>query len=79
MSSASIWTSLKDLFQSYTWILENISSPNCIQCLIIISAGFTFLMIRNLIIMCCTTAKGTTYSLIIINTDKRQVDKQDTL
>jgi hypothetical protein len=64
-------------FQSYNWVLESVSSPNCALNLIIrISAGITFLLVRSLTIMHCTTVEGTTYSLIVISTDKKQVNMQ---
>jgi hypothetical protein len=38
-----------------------------------IAAGFMFSLVRNLMIMHCATAKGTTSSLILITTDRKQV------
>jgi hypothetical protein len=60
--------------QSYTWVLESVSLPNCAFSLIRISAGFTFSLIINLATMCYTTAEGATCSLIMITADKIQVD-----
>jgi hypothetical protein len=65
--------SLNDLIQLYSWVLESVSSSNYALSLYKPSAGFTFSLVRNLT-MRCATAEGTTCSLIVISTDKKQVD-----
>jgi hypothetical protein len=70
-----VWRS-NYLLQSCTWVLKSVSLLNCALSLIRISAGFTFSVVSNLTIMCCTTTKGTTCSLIVITTDKKQADMQ---
>jgi len=66
MISTSVRPSLSDLLQSYSWVLESVSSPNCAMSLIRIWAGFTFSLVRNLIVMPYATAEGTTCSRIAI-------------
>jgi hypothetical protein len=72
--STSVRPSLNDLLQSYTWVLESVSSPNCAENLQI-SVRFTFLLVRN-VIMRFATAEGTTCSLIAITTDLYQIHMQ---
>jgi hypothetical protein len=55
---------------------ESVSSPNYALSLITILAGFTFCFVRNVTKMRCTTAKGPICSLIMITTDKTQVNRQ---
>jgi hypothetical protein len=76
MFSTPVWPTLNDLLQSYIQVLQSISSPNCTTSLVRISAYLAFSLVRNLTTMCCTTAKGTTCSLSMITTDKKQVDMQ---
>jgi len=76
MFSTSVRPSLNDLLQSYIWVLENVSSPNCALNLFRMSAGFTFSLVINWIVMRCATAKGTTCSFIVISANKKQVDSQ---
>jgi hypothetical protein len=76
MFSTSVWPSLNYLLQSQTCVLDSISSPNYDLSLARISVGFTFMMVRNVTILCCARAKGTTCSLIMITTDKKQADMQ---
>jgi hypothetical protein len=74
MFSTSVLPSLNDILQSYTWILESVSSPNCALILFRISASFTFSLTRNLVVVvvvvCYATAEGATCSLVI-TTDKK--------
>jgi len=49
------------------WVIESISSSNYALCLIRISAGFAFLLVRNSPIM-----HSAIYSLIVITADKRR-------
>jgi hypothetical protein len=57
MFSTSLWPYLDDLLQSYMWVLDSISSLNCVLSLVTISAGFTYLLVRNLTTMCFATAE----------------------
>jgi len=75
MFSTSVRPPLNDLLQSYIWILENVSSPNCALGLFRIS-GFTFSLVRNLTVMRCTTTEGTSCSLYVTTSDIKQVDTQ---
>jgi len=68
--------SLIDLFQSYIWILESVSSSNSALSLIRVSAGFILSLVRNLTIVLCVTPEGTTCSVSVITTDKKQEDSQ---
>jgi hypothetical protein len=66
MFLTSVGLSLNDFLQSYALVLENILSLNCACSLFRISVGFMFSLVRNLTIILCTRAEGTT--------DKKQVD-----
>jgi len=48
MLSTSVWPSLNNLLQSYTCVFGSISPSNCALSLVRISAGFMFLLLRNL-------------------------------
>jgi hypothetical protein len=76
MFSTFFRSSLNDLLLSYTRVLESISSANFDLSLTRISAGFIFPLVRKLTTMRCAASDGTTCSLIVISTDKKQADTQ---
>jgi hypothetical protein len=68
--------SLNDVPQSHIEVLDSVSSPNCALSLAGISADFTFLLVRNLVIIRSKTADGNTCSFTVTTTDKKQADAQ---
>jgi hypothetical protein len=76
MFSTSVWTSFNDLLHTYNWFLESVLSPNSSLSFFRTSAGFSFLLFRNIRIMGCPTVEGTTFSLTVITTNKKQADTE---
>jgi hypothetical protein len=57
--------------QTFTWVFGSINSPCCEYNLVQISVGPTFSFMRNLIIMHCATVTGTSFSLIVRVTERK--------
>jgi hypothetical protein len=76
MFCTSVRLSLNYLFQSYTRVLESISSTNCALSLTRISEVFTLSLARYLKIKHCAIAEGSTCTLIVITTDRKEADRR---